>query len=157
MKYLILENIRSAYNVGAMFRTADATGVEKIFLVGHTPTPIDRFGRPQTEIKKTSLGASEYISWEHGETVDRILTRLQSDKVAVVAVEQTAESVLLSDFIPPTDVAYVLGNEVEGVSRPVLQMADTIVELPMLGTKESLNVSVTAGVVLYHDLIFSKT
>jgi tRNA G18 (ribose-2'-O)-methylase SpoU len=153
MKYLLLENIRSAYNVGAIFRTADATGVEKLFLVGHTPTPIDRFGRTQTEIQKTSLGASEYIPWEHHETAESILTNLQAQQVCVVVVEQTKNAILLGHFSPPPAVVYVLGNEVDGVSQAVLKMADTIVELPMLGKKESLNVSVTAGVVLYHGVI----
>jgi len=156
MKYLLLENIRSAYNVGAIFRTADATAVEKIFLVGHTPTPIDRFGRTQPEIKKTSLGASEYIPWQHFETVSELLTTVKQQGVQIVAVEQSETSVLISDYSEPRQVLYVLGNEVEGVSKEVLDSADTILELPMLGTKESLNVSVTAGVVLYYGIITKK-
>ncbi len=153
MKYLVLENIRSAYNVGAMFRTADATKVEKIFLVGHTPTPIDRFGRVQTEIQKTSLGASEYIPWVHFENSTAVLTELKKMKVSIVAVEQSSESKVISDFREPSAVAYVMGNEVEGVSKEILEAADTIIELPMLGKKESLNVSVTAGVVLYYGIL----
>ena len=152
MKYLVLENIRSAYNVGAMFRTADGAGIDKIFLIGHTPTPIDRFGRPQSEIQKTSLGASEYIPWEHYESAQSMLLQLQSKGVCVVAVEQTKNSISITDYLEPLQVAYVLGNEVEGVSQTILDIADTIIELPMLGKKESLNVSVTAGIVLYHGL-----
>jgi 23S rRNA (guanosine2251-2'-O)-methyltransferase len=153
MKYLILENIRSAYNVGAIFRTADAVGVSKIFLIGYTPTPIDRFGRDQPEIKKTSLGASQEIPWEHTSDGAAIIQTLQSDGVSVVAVEQGANSVSLSDFKVPNKVAYVVGNEVNGVSKEVLTLADIIIEIPMLGTKESLNVSVAAGIVLYHGLV----
>ena len=156
MKYLLLEKIRSAYNVGAIFRTADASGVDKIFLIGHTPSPIDRFGRVQTEIQKTSLGASDFIAWEHAETATELLTQLQAEGVQVVVVEQDAESVSIADFTEPSAVLYVLGNEVTGVSQEVLRLADIILELPMLGQKESLNVSVTAGIVLYHGVINSK-
>lgn len=153
MKYLVLENIRSAYNVGAIFRTADATGVNKIFLIGHTPTPIDRFGRVQTEIQKTSLGASEYIPWVHFEKTADVIQELQNEKVCIVAVEQSDDAKIISDFTEPALVAYVMGNEVEGVSQEMLVAVDTIIELPMLGKKESLNVSVTAGVVLYHGIL----
>jgi len=153
MKYLILENIRSAYNVGAIFRTADGAGVSKIFLVGYTPAPTDRFGRVQPEIQKTSLGASQEIPWEHTNDVVTVLNSLQSDGVSVAAVEQGGNAVSLSDFEVPEKVAYVVGNEVDGVSKAALTLADTIVEIPMLGTKESLNVSVAAGIILYHGLV----
>lgn len=152
MKYLILENIRSAYNVGAMFRTADGAGVSKIFLIGYTPSPIDRFGRVQSEIKKTSLGASEEIAWEHHDDVIEVIESLKTEGVQVVAVEQKPESVSLGKFQPLEKVAYILGNEIDGVSGDALQLADVVVDLPMLGSKESLNVSVTAGIILYHDL-----
>lgn len=152
MKYIILEDIRSAYNVGAIFRTADASGVAKVFLVGYTPTPIDRFGRPQAEIKKTSLGASETMAWEQMATAREVIETLQASGVTVVAVELAPGSVSLKDFKEPEQVAYIVGNEVDGVSKEALLLADVIVELPMLGQKESLNVSVTAGVVLYHGL-----
>jgi tRNA G18 (ribose-2'-O)-methylase SpoU len=152
MKFLILENIRSAYNVGAMFRTADGAGVNKIFLVGYTPTPIDRFARIQPEIKKTSLGASESMPWEHFADSNQLIQHLQTMKCAIVPVEQTANAISLQDFTVPENVAYVLGNEVQGVSIEFCAAADTIVEIPMLGEKESLNVSVAAGIVLYHEL-----
>lgn len=152
MKYLILENIRSAYNVGAIFRTADAAGVDKIFLVGYTPTPIDRFGRTQPEIKKTSLGASEETNWEHFSCIEILIKELKLQNVQVVAVEQGVKAVSLQHFQVPEKVAYIMGNEVEGVSQEALQGADTIVEIPMLGRKESLNVSVAAGIILYHGL-----
>lgn len=152
MKYLILEDIRSAYNVGAIFRTADASGVAKVFLIGYTPAPIDRFGRTQGEIEKTSLGASATVPWEQAATTKEIILRLKSEGVTVVAVELGEGSISLKDFAEPEQVAYILGNEVDGVSKEALDLADVIVELPMLGQKESLNVSVTAGVVLYHGL-----
>jgi tRNA G18 (ribose-2'-O)-methylase SpoU len=151
-KYIILEDIRSAYNVGAIFRTADAAGVAKVFLVGYTPAPTDRFGRPQPEILKTSLGASDAMAWEQVATTKEIIERLQADGVTVVAVELAEESVLLKDFKEPEHVAYIVGNEVDGVSKEALELADVIVELPMLGQKESLNVSVTAGIVLYYGI-----
>jgi len=152
MKYLVLEDIRSAYNVGAMFRTADGAGVDKIFLVGYTPTPIDRFGRVQSEITKTSLGASESIPWMHFQAPQTLIERLRLENCAIVCVEQHQDAILLQDLGLLKDVAYVLGNEVEGVSTEFMEAADTIVEIPMLGEKESLNVSVAAGIVLYHGL-----
>lgn len=151
MKILILENIRSAYNVGAMFRTADAAGVDKIFLVGYTPTPIDRFGREQSEIKKTSLGASAEVEWEHQEDIETVIKTLKSKNIIVAAVELAENSILLNQYQAPPAIAYILGNEVEGVSAKALSLADVILEIPMHGMKESLNVSVSAGIVLYHD------
>lgn len=153
MKYLILENIRSAYNVGAMFRTADGAGVSKIFLLGYTPAPIDRFGRIQPEIAKTSLGASSEMVWSHHQSVSDIAAELKQASMQVVAVEQGLQAVSITNFTVPENVAYIMGNEVEGVSEEALAIADTIVEIPMLGSKESLNVSVAAGIVLYHGLV----
>ena len=153
MKYLILENIRSAHNVGAMFRTADGAGVDKIFLVGYTPTPIDRFGRPQSEIAKTSLGACDEIPWEKLGTSREVVEHLQGEGFIVAAVELTEGSVPLKDFSVPKKVAYLLGNEVTGVEEETMSLCDVVVSLPMLGSKESLNVATTAGIVMYHDLL----
>ena len=152
-KILILDTIRSAYNVGAMFRTADGVGVEKLYLVGYTPAPLDRFGRVQSEIAKTSLGATESVAWEQVATdaVVELVQNLQADGYTVVAVEQDAKAVGWADFQVPERVAYVVGNETDGVSQMILDAADQILELPMHGQKESLNVSVTAGIVLYRD------
>lgn len=152
MKYLILPDIRSAYNVGAMFRTADGAGVTKIFLTGYTPTPIDRFGRNQAEIEKTSLGASLTMDWEQITDLPQLIGELQKDGVTVVAVEQSEKSVSLKDFKVPDKVAYLMGNEVDGVPEPIQEQCDYILELPMLGEKESLNVATTAGIVLYHHV-----
>jgi 23S rRNA (guanosine2251-2'-O)-methyltransferase len=153
VKYLILENIRSAYNVGAMFRTSDGAGVSKIFLIGYTPAPLDRFGRPQSEIEKTSLGASKTVEWEYSTDITPVLERLKQEGVTIVAVEQTKDSIPLKDFVVPEKVAYIVGNEIDGVSQEALSLSGTVVELPMLGSKESLNVSVTAGIILYYDLV----
>lgn len=151
-KIIILDNIRSAHNVGSIFRTADGAGVEKIYLLGYTPTPVDRFGRSQPEIAKTSLGASEVIPFEHIENNDtkNLVERLKQEGFKIVAVEQTPNSVSLYDFTVPPKVCYILGNEIDGVSEGLLSLADTAVEIPMEGQKESLNVSVTAGIVLFH-------
>lgn len=149
MKYLILDNIRSQYNVGAIFRTADAAGVAKIFLVGYTPAPIDRFGRPVPELEKTSLGATKSVPWESVSDTLSLVKCLQADGVTVVAVELTPTSISLYDFDVPENVAYIVGNEIDGVSPVVLEAVDTVVEIPMAGMKESLNVSVATGIILY--------
>ncbi|HMA79216.1 MAG TPA: TrmH family RNA methyltransferase [Candidatus Paceibacterota bacterium] len=151
---LFLNNIRSAHNVGAIFRTADGAGVEHVYLGGYTPTPIDRFGRRQPQIAKTSLGASETVPWEAvpiGEEV-AVLRALQDAGFAVVAVEQAVDSVSLYEFVPPARVVYVLGNEVAGVDSAILDVADTVLEIPLRGVKESLNVATTGGIVLFTHL-----
>jgi tRNA G18 (ribose-2'-O)-methylase SpoU len=153
MKYLIIENVRSAYNVGAMFRTADGAGVDKIFLVGYTPAPIDRFGRVQSEISKTSLGASETIEWEAVATAADLIPDLQAQGCVVAAVEQSAQSISIKNFEVPDHVAYVMGSEVSGVDAVTLGLVDQVVDIPMLGVKESLNVSVAAGIIMYHGLV----
>ena len=156
-KQIILDNIRSAHNVGSIFRSSDGAGVEKIYLVGPTPTPVDRFGRPQPEIVKTSLGASESLAWEHvgdagSESVAQslsLITQLKAEGFSIVAVEQSVNSVSFYDFEVPEKVVYIMGAEVEGVHQELIDAADVVVEIPMIGMKESLNVSVTAGIVLF--------
>lgn len=151
-KIIILDNIRSAHNVGSIFRTADGAGVEKIYLLGCTPSPIDRFGRKQPEIAKTSLGASDSIPFECIENMGgkKLIDSLKQEGFTVVAMELTPSSISLYDFVVPQKVCYILGNEVEGVGKELLDLADTVVEIPMSGLKESLNVSVTAGIALFH-------
>ena len=150
MRYAILYNIRSKYNVGAIFRTADAAKVDCLYLVGHTPTPRDRFGRVDAEIQKTSLGAVETVPYAYVTDIVTLIQKLQADGVSVVAVEIASGSVSLYDYTPSEKVAYIFGNEVEGIPADILMLSDTILEIPMGGMKESLNVSVTAGVVLLH-------
>jgi 23S rRNA (guanosine2251-2'-O)-methyltransferase len=150
MKYVILHDIRSHYNVGAIFRTADASGVAKVYLSGYTPAPLDRFGRAVPEIHKTALGAEASVPWEKITDTEALLLELKASGVMVVVVEQSDSSTNLYDFHPPQNVAYLFGSETEGVPPPLLAASQVILELPMLGEKESLNVSVTAGIVLYH-------
>ena len=153
MKILILHDIRSAYNVGAIFRPADGSGVDKIYISGYTPRPIDRFGRTQGEIEKTSLGASLTVPWEDVSSVIELIKKLQNEGIKIVAVEQMENSIPLSSLPNYEKRAFVVGNEVDGVAKEVLELADVIVEIPMLGQKESLNVSVAAGIILYNDLV----
>ena len=151
-KVLILDNIRSAHNVGSLFRTSDGAGVSKIILGGYTPAPRDRFGRQQAEILKTSLGASAMIAWEQKENMGELvasIVALQADGFSIVALEQTTQSIPLYDFTVPKKVAYIVGNEVDGVQSELLELSDTIVEIPMRGQKESLNVAVATGILLF--------
>jgi len=150
MKQVILCDIRSHYNVGAIFRTCDGAGVTKVWLAGVTPSPVDRFGRSVPEIHKTALGAEESVPFESTTDILKTITTLKAAGSTVVAIEQAPNSILLADFVVPSDVVYILGSETEGLSASVLAAVDHVVELPMLGQKESLNVSVTAGIVLYH-------
>lgn len=150
MKQVILCDIRSHYNVGAIFRTCDAAGVAKVWLAGLTPSPKDRFGRAVPEIHKTALGAEETIPSESTTDVLSTIAKLQAAGSVVVAVELAPGAISLTDFVVPTNVVYVLGSETEGLSAEVLAAVDQVVEIPMLGTKESLNVSVACGIVLYH-------
>jgi len=145
-----LNDIRSNYNVGAIFRTCDGAGVSKVYLAGVTPAPQDRFGRKVAEISKTALGAEDFIPWEKVDDILILIKRLQSEGVKVVAVELYADAVSLHDFELPDSVAYILGSETDGLSEEILEIVDQVLEIPMHGKKESLNVSVSAGIVLYH-------
>lgn len=149
-RYVVLENIRSAHNVGAIFRTADGAGVSKIFIVGYTPAPVDRFGREQAEIKKTSLGATTSIAWEYHETIESVIENLKAAHISLVAVEQTENTIPYTEHNTSEDVAFVFGNEVDGVSLAAIAAADHVIEIPMSGMKESLNVATTAGIILFN-------
>jgi len=151
--YVVLDNVRSAYNVGSIFRTAEGAGVKKIWLAGYTPAPRDRFGRVQPEIEKTSLGASTMISWEAVDHLGDVIQSLQADGVTVVAIEQTPSALPLAVLPPVEKIAYVFGNEIAGIPLETCARCDYVVALPMMGQKESLNVSVAAGIVLYHQFI----
>ena len=148
---LILHNIRSVHNVGSIFRTGDAAGVERIILSGYTPTPVDRFGRERGDFIKVSLGAEKTVPWTHTKTLAPTLTKLKKDGFVVAAIEQDPSSTSLFDWKPEDHVklALIVGNEVLGMSKPLLKKCDVILEIPMHGKKESLNVSVTAGVALF--------
>ncbi|OHA60106.1 MAG: hypothetical protein A2589_00280 [Candidatus Vogelbacteria bacterium RIFOXYD1_FULL_46_19] len=147
--FLILYNIRSAYNVGAIFRTADAVGIVKIFLIGVTPCPVDRFGRVNSRIAKTALGAEKSVSWTYHKTIASILVKLKKAGLKTVALEQTDHSVDYRKLKLKGSWALVLGEETKGLPTSVLNKCDLITEIPMRGKKESLNVSVAAGVALF--------
>ena len=153
MRFVILHNIRSSHNVGAIFRTSEGAGVSKLYLSGYTPAPLDRFGRPVAEIIKTSLGASAMVPWEQVTDIAPLIALLQAEGVMVVAIEQAVGSVSLFDFSEPKNVAYILGNEITGITPDVLALCDQVLEVPMQGEKESLNVSVTAGIVLFQKRV----
>ncbi len=145
---VILNNIRSAENVGSIFRTGDAFGVTQIFLVGISPAPLDRFGRINTKLAKSALGAEHFVKWQRFETLPEALEVLRKENFKIVAVEQADNSTnykLLSNNLP---AAFVFGNEVEGLSAEDLRLCDEVVEIPMSGMKESLNVAVSVGVIL---------
>ncbi|MDO8582137.1 MAG: RNA methyltransferase [bacterium] len=153
MMYAILHNIRSLHNVGSMFRTADAAGVEKLYLCGITGTP------PRSEIAKVALGAEQTVAWEYVRRTGDVIKRLRRQGVHIVALEKTKTSVDYRDFSTTPnpslkgrgeDFALLVGNEVEGLPPLLLRLADTVVHIPMRGKKESLNVSVAFGIMAYH-------
>jgi 23S rRNA (guanosine2251-2'-O)-methyltransferase len=140
----VLDNVRSALNVGSVFRTADAFNIEKIILCGITATP------PHREITKTAIGATESVAWEYHADIISILAALKNDGYLLVGVEQTDTSTPLQQFQgADRPVAVVFGNEVEGIQDDVLPLLDLCVEIPQSGTKHSLNVSVCAGIILW--------
>lgn len=145
----ILHNIRSTHNVGAMFRSADGAGVRKIFLTGYTPDPVNRFGFPQKEISKAALGAEASVAWEHPRSVHTLITRLKREGYTIVALEQHATSIHYRKAKVGKKFALIVGNEVTGVDTAILKKADYIVEIPLKGTKESLNVATAFGIGLF--------
>ena len=147
---VILDNIRSVHNVGSLFRTSDGAGVDEILLVGITPAPQDRFGDKREDMAKVALGAEDSVRWKQFEDIDDAIVYAKEQGCSIVAVEQDDKSVPLKEFKKPEKVAYIFGREVEGVSKEILDICDTIVEIPMQGIKNSLNVSVTAGIVLFN-------
>lgn len=143
--YVICHNIRSVFNVGSIFRTADALVVDKIFLCGYTPTPKD------DKLKKTSLGAEESVIWQKCTQAWRTIENLKKQGVFIIALELSPRSISYYKFIPPKNksIALVLGNEVEGLPKSILDRCDAVIEIPMRGKKESLNVAVAFGVAGY--------
>ncbi|MBU1291927.1 RNA methyltransferase [Patescibacteria group bacterium] len=144
MFYIVCDNIRSLENIGSIFRTADALAVDKIFLGGICGQP------PHPKISKTALGAEKNIAWEHQWQTWRIIDKLKKEGVKIVALEQTSKSIPYLKFKPKFPLALVIGNEVKGVSTSVLKKSDQIIHLPMLGQKESLNVSVAFGIAGFY-------
>jgi len=142
---LVLDDIRSLHNIGSVFRTADAFLIEKIILCGITATP------PNKEIHKTALGATETVAWEHHENVLEVIENLKKENVLTMAIEQVESSVFLQDFKVESNQKYALvfGNEVYGVAQEAVAICDGCIEIPQLGTKHSLNISVSAGIVVW--------
>lgn len=149
---LILPNIRSAINVGAILRTADAVGIDKVYLTGYTPRPNDKFGRIQKDIRKSALGAEKSVDWEYKEDLSSLINRLKKESFEIVALEQDERSIDYRKFKPKNKGAFILGEEVNGLDKKVLKKCDKIIEIPVYGKKESLNVSVACGVALFRIL-----
>ncbi|MFQ3180753.1 MAG: 23S rRNA (guanosine2251-2'-O)-methyltransferase [Polaribacter sp.] len=147
---VVLDNVRSLNNIGSVFRTSDAFLIEKIYLCGICATP------PNKDIHKTALGATESVEWEYVEDTLSLIEKLKSDNVTILAIEQAENSTKLNTFYPDKNKKYaiVMGNEVKGVQQQVVNAADFCIEIPQLGTKHSLNISVTTGIVLWD--LFSK-
>ena len=149
---LVLNNLRSVENVGSIFRTAEALGIEKVILIGTTPTPLDRFGRKRKDLAKVALGAEEFLPWEYYKEITYCPANLRKEGYEILALEQSKDSKIISEFKPSSKFALILGNEVDGIERGVLNECDHVLEIPMLGKKESLNVSVAAGIALFELL-----
>ena len=156
---ILLPDIRSAYNVGSIFRSADCFGIDKIYLWGTTPRPIDRFGRsvsgPQKEISKTALGAEKDIDWEYIEDIGKLFKQKKKEGFIILAIEQDKKSISIEEFLKIQkqnnieNILIVFGNEVLGLDKNILKKSDHIIEISMKGNKESLNVSVCAGLIMY--------
>ena len=146
---IILDNIRSVHNVGSIFRTAETIGVNKIYCLGTTPAPVDRFGRKRKDLAKVSLGAEDMVAWEHTDNGIALIRKLKKNGYQIIALEQAKNSVDYREVKPNKKTVLILGNEVGGVSKGLLKCADVIAEIPLKGKKESLNVSVSAGVGLF--------
>lgn len=142
----ILDNIRSQHNIGSIFRTSDAFRIKELYLCGITATP------PNREISKSALGATESVKWQYFAETSMAVDHLRKEGYKIIAVEQAVGSVILDEFEPDASapVAFIFGNEVNGVSDNVMEMVDACIEIPQFGTKHSFNVSVTAAIVLYH-------
>lgn len=151
----ILADIRSVHNVGSIFRTADAAGVEKLYLCGITPGPLDRFAKVRADFAKVALGAEKYVKWEAAKSVEDVVKELKKDGWKIFAIEQAKNSIpyydvaRISEADESPKIALVVGPEVEGLSASILKLCDTVLEIPMRGKKESLNVAVAFGVVAF--------
>lgn len=154
MKIAVLDNIRSVYNVGSIFRTANACGIEKVILCGITPTPLDKKGKRRKDFAKVALGAEDIVSWEHEETTEHALRKLKDEGHYLIAIEQDESSVDYKEvsIAPKEHVVFVIGAEVDGMSKEAISLCDVVAEIPMLGTKESLNVTIAFGIAVYRML-----
>src|SRR3989344_9021952 len=150
----ILDNLRSVYNVGSIFRTANAVGIEKIYLCGTTPTPLDKKGERRKDFAKVALGAEDTVKWEYVESAFECVKKLKEEKFFIIALEQDEKAIDYKEVGVEVKemVAFVIGAEVVGISNDVLAQSNVIAEIPMLGTKESLNVTIAFGIAVYRIL-----
>lgn len=152
---LVLHDIRSNHNVGSLFRTADCVGVSEVILSGYTPTPIDKFNRSVKEIAKTALGAENSVSWRHEKDIKKTLKNFKKENFKIIAIEQSENSVDYKKVKinkKKENIVIILWNEVDGAPKNLLKMCDVVVEIPMKGKKESLNVSVAGAVAMFRML-----
>jgi len=155
--YLVLHNIRSLHNAGSCFRTADGARVNKIFLTGYTGAPQDMFGRTEKTIAKVALGAEKSIAWERARNISSLITRLKKENIFIIALEQSPSSIDYQKLFvkhgieikKSSGIALIVGNEVRGINNQILKKCDAVIEIPMHGKKESLNVAVAAGIAIF--------
>jgi len=149
---LIIHNVRSVQNVGAMFRTADAAGIDKIYLTGYTPTPFDRFGRKRGDLAKSALGAEGFVKWESKKSLPALLRSLRWENFLIIGIEQAKDSIDYKNVKIKNKNAFIVGAEVTGIPKNILEKCDIVAEIPMHGKKESLNVSVACGIAIFRML-----
>jgi len=155
---LIAHDIRSCHNVGSLLRTAEGLGVQKVYLTGYTPYPLHEKDKRlphiaqkmHKQISKTALGAEALMDWRHSESVEQVIDSLKQDGFRIVGLEQAPKAIPLPDFVPPEKTALLLGREVEGIAKEILNLCDQIIEIPMKGKKESFNVVQAAAMALFH-------
>jgi tRNA G18 (ribose-2'-O)-methylase SpoU len=147
---VLLDNIRSTQNVGSIFRTANGAGVSTIYCCGITPTPTNRLGVLRSQFEKTALGAEKDLQWNHCPDTLTCIQQLRAQGTYIIALEQDKQSIPYYTYTPPHDnIALIVGNEVEGISKKILKQMDDVIEIPMHGTKESLNVAVAFGIAIF--------
>ena len=151
---IIIHNVRSAYNVGSIFRTADGAGVAMVYLSGYSPFPADEKNifstNAQKMISKTALGAEKYVKWKKVSKIGPLIEKVRNEGYEIVALEQSEKSIQLEKFNPKRKTVLIVGNEPKGIDAKILKNCDMIVEIPMMGKKNSLNVSVAFGIAAYH-------
>ncbi|MEK7161609.1 MAG: TrmH family RNA methyltransferase [Patescibacteria group bacterium] len=145
--YVIAHNMRSLLNVGSVFRTADAFGIAKIYLTGYTGTPANPVHK--NKIAKSAIGAENWVAWEHKASVTRLIKELKSQNIKILGLENNVKAENINKFRPMFPLALLLGEEGPGINKKLLKLCDNVVEIPMLGKKESLNVSVAFGIAAY--------
>jgi tRNA G18 (ribose-2'-O)-methylase SpoU len=148
-KVILLDNVRSVLNVGSIFRTANGLAVDEIVLCGITPTPLDKHGNPRKDFAKVALGSEKGVPWRYEESTTEVVKLYKEQGFKVIALEQEKRSIDYKEAKAGEKTLLVVGSEVDGVSKELLDLSDTIIEIPMLGLKESLNVTIAFGIALY--------